>query len=326
MIARPPQRTVFVGHVFDTASIHDLRAAISRAATSTPWTVIYADEAITTGHILIDKIIPQIQQAEFCLFEISDHTRPNVFIELGIAKGLGKPCVLLVKIGHDLPSDLGGYDRLHYSSYKDLTAQLRNTFTTPPSLSPTEMQVLSASPPSYGAFLRVYASDKGISLIHDLLKPANTIVFMLGLCGNPVEATAGAWDLIRSKANSGCQFLFLYMKPTSPLLKAHSEAEDGDASSERLSLQSTATVQSLRRLRSSIVDPSKIQLRHYDRIPTACVMQFDEKIYVGPYLFGARGIDGSWFEIAKIQHPVVFEEYRQTFYRLWADERSEVVF
>jgi len=100
------KQAVFVGHVFDQSSIDDLRTAISSATKSTEWNPIYADEKIVDGHILTEKIIPEIQLAEFCLFDISDKTRPNIFFELGIAKGMGKPCILLIRSGVEPPHPL----------------------------------------------------------------------------------------------------------------------------------------------------------------------------------------------------------------------------
>lgn len=320
------KQAVFVGHVFDQSSIDDLRAAISRATRSTVWKPVYADDKIVDGHILTEKIIPEIQLAEFCLFDISDKTRSNIFFELGIAKGMGKPCILLIRSGVEVPSDLGGFDRLIYASYKELEKKLRKVFANPPTLNTTEQQILSYIFHLQNDYIRVYESGKGISFVDDLLKSASRNVSMIGLCGNPVEAAAGAWNVIREKANDNCFFRLLYMNPSSPILKMRSAEEDGENDSERLSLQSAATLQSISKIRKSLKDPSMIQLRHYNRIPTACICQFDDRIYVGPYLFGARGIDGSWFEILQEKQPFVFNEYLDTFDRLWNDVKTEVVF
>jgi hypothetical protein len=172
----------------------------------------------------------------------------------------------------------------------------------------------------------VFESGKGISFADDVLKSASKTASFLGLCGNPVEATTGAWDLILEKANNNCQFRLLYMKPSSSILKIRSAEEDGETTSARLSLQSEATMHSISKLRKSAKDPSMIQLRHYNRIPTVSIVHVDDHIYVGPYLFGARGIDGSWFEILQEKQPVIFSEYLDTFDRLWHDSKTEVVF
>jgi hypothetical protein len=326
MVDKQPILTVFVGHIFDQSSIDDLRAVISNATKSTDWKPVYADEKIVDGHILTDKIIPEIQLAEFCLFEISDRTRPNIFFELGIAKGMGKPCILLIKSGCEVPSDLGGYDRLIYASYKELERKLRKVFTNPPTINSTELERLAYIFHLQKDYIKVLESGKGMSFVDDMLKPASRIVSFLGLCGNPVEATAGAWDMIHEKADMNCQFRLLYMKPTSKILKLRSGEEDGEIASERLSLQAEATLQSISKLRRLVRNPSMIQLRHYNRIPTISIIHVDNHIYTGPYLFGARGVDSTWFEILQEKQPIVFNEYLNTFERLWKDTKTEIVF
>lgn len=121
----PVERNFFVGHVYNQKLIDDLREAISRATKGTPWKPIYADEQVISGHILFDKIAPLIAQCEFSIFEISNKTRPNIFIELGIALQQGKPVYLLLEDGLEPPSDLAGRDRITYRSYKELSESLR---------------------------------------------------------------------------------------------------------------------------------------------------------------------------------------------------------
>ena len=115
----------FIGHVFDDQSIDDLRDAISNAFIGTEYIPVYADELLIDGHILNDKIFPAIDECIFGLYEISNHNKPNTFIEFGYAKGRGKKCFLLISEKSSPPSDLAGFDRISYSSYKDLTRQLK---------------------------------------------------------------------------------------------------------------------------------------------------------------------------------------------------------
>ncbi len=120
-----PKRKFFVGHVYDKQQIDDLRDCIARAAEGTIWQPIYADEKVVSGHILFDKIAPLISECEFSIFEISSQSRPNVFIELGIALQQNKPVYLLLQQGVIPPTDLGGRDLIVYGSYKELEENLR---------------------------------------------------------------------------------------------------------------------------------------------------------------------------------------------------------
>lgn len=119
------KRSYFVAHVFDKASIEDLRKAIADAFGDYDVEPVYADQQLIDGHILTDKIFPDINRSAFGLYEISNHMKPNVFIELGYAKGRSKRCVLLIRAGVEPPSDLAGFDRIVYASYANLTEQLK---------------------------------------------------------------------------------------------------------------------------------------------------------------------------------------------------------
>ncbi|MGR8932141.1 MAG: hypothetical protein ACU836_16030, partial [Gammaproteobacteria bacterium] len=114
----------FVGHVFNQEQIADLRRAIREAfdaVAAVP--ILYADEYLTDGD-LFRKVTKAIDNSLFCIFEVSSTDKPNVFLELGYAKRAEKKCILLIRKGCLLPSDLAGYDHIEYKSYADLTAKL----------------------------------------------------------------------------------------------------------------------------------------------------------------------------------------------------------
>jgi len=119
------KRLVFVAHAFVSAALTDLRAAVDSAFEGTEFQPLYADSELVDGHILDRKIHPQIERSVLFLCEISDPSRASIFVEYGLAKGIRKPCVLLLKSGSRPPSDLDGYDRIEYSSHTELTQNLR---------------------------------------------------------------------------------------------------------------------------------------------------------------------------------------------------------
>lgn len=114
----------FVGHVFNREQMDDLRRAICGALKRwdpfKPW---FADEYWCSGHILT-KIKNGIDEAKLCIFELSDKSKPNVFMELGYAMAKEKPLILLIKKGNHLPSDLEGLDRIEYESMVELEEKL----------------------------------------------------------------------------------------------------------------------------------------------------------------------------------------------------------
>jgi len=85
----------------------------------------FADERITNKQIL-DKITDMIVSARFSLFDVTTWNA-NVALELGIAMGRGRDYYLLFNPKNpdnpkekNVSADLGGLDRIQYTSYAEL--------------------------------------------------------------------------------------------------------------------------------------------------------------------------------------------------------------
>ena len=115
----------FVGHAFTDKQRDDLRATVDRALKRLPTFEIepvYADEVLGVGHILA-KIKKLIASSLFCMFDITVE-RPNIYYEIGFADGIRKLSFLISEAGTKIPSDLAGFEILHYVSLKDLEDKL----------------------------------------------------------------------------------------------------------------------------------------------------------------------------------------------------------
>src|SRR6267142_1265450 len=116
---------LFVGHVFNKEQISELRPAIRKGIPMAGAEVWFADEDPGTGS-LFEKLKAAIDAAFACLFEISDGTRPNVFVELGYALGRDKACLLICRRGTPIPTDLKGFELfVEYESYEELSEELK---------------------------------------------------------------------------------------------------------------------------------------------------------------------------------------------------------
>jgi hypothetical protein len=85
----------------------------------------FADDRITNLHLL-KKVTRMIVTSRFSLFDITNWN-PNVTLELGIAVGRSSSYYLLFNPNiaeEDAPSDLGGIDRIQYTSYAELGERL----------------------------------------------------------------------------------------------------------------------------------------------------------------------------------------------------------
>jgi hypothetical protein len=116
----PAKHKIFVAYPYSFPQ-EDYRRPFSELEESFGVKFVYADEEITSKHIL-DKITGMIRDSRFCLFDISTWN-PNVTLELGIAIGHRQDYYLLwnPETKQDQPpSDLGGHDRIQYTSYGKL--------------------------------------------------------------------------------------------------------------------------------------------------------------------------------------------------------------
>lgn len=87
-----------------------------------PWTIRAANDKITTDHLLA-KITADLHKCDFAIFDISGWN-PNVCLELGLAKGLGKEYYIINNNSKkkDAPSDIKGIERIDYNWNKKKNA------------------------------------------------------------------------------------------------------------------------------------------------------------------------------------------------------------
>jgi hypothetical protein len=80
------------------------------------------DEEAYTGDIMAE-LKERLRQGSGVV-ALLDGSNPNVFLEIGLAWGMGQPTVLMAKKGSDLPFDVRGQKCLHYTSIANLRTLL----------------------------------------------------------------------------------------------------------------------------------------------------------------------------------------------------------
>jgi len=119
----PSPGEYFVAHEFSEEKIGDLRHALEQGFTVTQLKPYTADQDIRPGHILC-KIAAKIQTTAFCIFDLPESQNRNVYLELGIAIGLGRPFVLVKSARAQVPSLVEGLDYFGFTSYTGLRQEV----------------------------------------------------------------------------------------------------------------------------------------------------------------------------------------------------------
>ncbi len=123
----PSPGEYFVAHEVSPEKIEDLRHALKKGLDSRQLKPYTADQDIRPGHILC-KIAAKIQTTAFCIFDLpqspANPSATNVYLELGIAIGLGRPFILVKNDRATVPSLLEGLDTFGFSSYSGLRREV----------------------------------------------------------------------------------------------------------------------------------------------------------------------------------------------------------
>jgi hypothetical protein len=119
-------RQVFVAYSYRHYDKRDYRRAFENVGKAFNVEFIFADEKITSLHIL-QKIANYIRESQFGIYDITAWN-PNVTLELGLALGMGERVFISLNPDEtemtDVPSDLKGVDRLQYKSFASLEDEI----------------------------------------------------------------------------------------------------------------------------------------------------------------------------------------------------------
>ena len=119
----PRPNEYFIAQEFSQSG-SDLRQAITLALDGFGLRSVRADDFYSSGAMLC-KISSLIQTTPFGVYQLSRSQNRNVYIELGIAIGLGKPFILVKDPGAEVPSLLQALEYVAINSYLELSEELQ---------------------------------------------------------------------------------------------------------------------------------------------------------------------------------------------------------
>ncbi|WP_447976758.1 hypothetical protein [Candidatus Nitrospira bockiana] len=182
-------RQVFVAYPYTLYPTADYRRPFKDLAKAFNVTFVFADEKITTLHIL-QKIADYIRSSRCGIYDISAWNA-NVTLELGLAYGLNEKAYIVANpkqhSANEVPADLRGLDRIQYTSFAELQAGVEKILTqefpiqpahnVEDQLSTLREQALKIVKESEGLKINDIASLLGVSIdvakvvVHPLVGP-----------------------------------------------------------------------------------------------------------------------------------------------------------
>lgn len=120
---RRPQRVCFVGHRFLPEVTNTLRWNLRQVLEPYNVQLDWSGKDIRSVQIF-DDLVRRIKKADFCIFDNrATASRPNVYIEAGVAYAVGTPFILFDYARQEtesIPSDLSHSFAIKYYSYQQL--------------------------------------------------------------------------------------------------------------------------------------------------------------------------------------------------------------
>ncbi len=119
-------REVFMIMSFaDDPQLADYREAVETLCKEVGFDALRTDtRPATETHQIIDEIHHMIESCGFVIADLTD-ARPNIYYEIGYARGLGKKVILTGKKKTDVHFDLKGFSRYDWEGSVNLKEQLR---------------------------------------------------------------------------------------------------------------------------------------------------------------------------------------------------------
>jgi len=132
-------RQVFVAYPYTIYDKADYRRPFKELAKAFDVEFVFADERITTLHIL-QKIADYIRSSRCGIYDISGWNA-NVTLELGLAYGMNEKAYIISNpkqhAANEVPSDLRGIDRLQFTSFAELQSAVEKILTQEFPIQPT---------------------------------------------------------------------------------------------------------------------------------------------------------------------------------------------
>lgn len=123
-------------------------------------------------------------------------------------------------------------------------------------------------------------------------------------------------DLIRDKIRKGMKIKILTISPKSKYLEEREKMEKGTTGEISQSIVHLKCW--IEELKNDEKYSKQIEIKYYDTLPLDLYFRLDNKVYIGPYLYGKQSQQTISYSFDK--GGKVYEYYKNYFYDLWNDK------
>ena len=284
-----------------------------------------ADEIYGTQPI-IEDIAESIIDATIIIADVTGKN-PNVNYELGLAHAIGKTVIIIAQDIEDIPFDYRHLRTIIYNTTKvkwdiKLQTEIKKTIYSVLKqkkqvhfIKPIKQYLNNISVENVWGIKNVFDTRQKMNVyLNDYWAELNS---HLDIVGFGLKSFRDAkTDSIKDKVRNGLKLRILTLNPLSPFVKQREKDElETPGSIKKTILDLEKWVQMLKEISP---DSNNVQLKFYNSLPLEFYWMQEDKLFVGPYLYGKGSQQIITFEYIKDSAGYVF--YSRNFESLWSND------
>ena len=286
-------------------------------------------EAVRSDHLqepgrISDQMFREIVQGDLCIAVLTGFN-PNVFYELAIAQAAGRPVIILIEKGHELPFDIQDlravyydlkprslFDRMHADAIVDHVKSLeRSNWRTPSVLA--GFLGCGARDESAPEFFENTGQFGGPDALLALFAETKEEFDLAGITLGSWRRARGFADVLKAKTGAGCRVRVLLMDKDNPTLRELINERIPEASYEGVLASLDRMTTYFQRLAEACT--TNVEIRRARRGGLASsITRADQAAVYSPYLFSEAQRPPVWRSSAG---QPLYVAVRREFEALW---------
>ncbi len=303
------------GVIVDNDKVYDHLLALETIRPTCPIKVTRADTVNYKDEALHPHVLECIRASHFCIADFTG-LNANVLYEAGVARGLGRPTVLICQDRDDIPSDLKHIVTVCYRM--DALEYLSSAIV--PHLDRVQLAVIELKQREEQLYAQ-YFPRRDSDYIKGKILGCETKIDILHTNLSTVQAVLLEDILARMRDNPRLQLRILTLDPHSAFVTYRAKqlgfiTNVGDFRDE--------LVNSLKNVLFRLRDISdRARVRIYDEFPTQICYSFDQDLFVSVVSITGRSRGNCAF-LVNSSLPGVHQSFIEHFDRLWNQRATEL--